>query len=90
MRGDPPLSMMQKKTSNTQRPTSNAERRLARRIAKQLFTDGFGDRAVRLVFEYGSADLKGTGWCESAVADRIEKNLRSSAQSADKKSGGAR
>lgn len=44
--------------------------RLARQIASDLFTDGSGQRTRRLVFDYHD-DMKGTGWCEQAVADRI-------------------
>lgn len=39
-------------------------------IARELFTNGIGQVAVRLVMETGKK-LDGPGWCESAVEDRI-------------------
>jgi hypothetical protein len=64
-----------KKTSNAQRPTPNVERRLARRIARYLFTDGCGERVNRLVMEMPNAPLSGSGWSEAAVAGWIEREL---------------
>jgi glucokinase len=52
-------------------------RRLSKRIARKLFTDGIGRVADRLVLEIFGKD--GGGWCESAVIDQIEKVLRKSA-----------
>lgn len=51
-------------------------RQLAAKLAKELFTEGGGRRARRLVMEQDQA-LNGSGWCESAVADRIEVLLKS-------------
>jgi hypothetical protein len=46
--------------------------RLARRIARDLFTDGAGHLAGRLVFEYPNGQrIEGMGWSEKAFADRI-------------------
>jgi hypothetical protein len=63
------------KTSNVQRRTPNAERRLARLIAKELFTSGDGVRATRLVFETKNGSIEGSGWGERPVADVIERAL---------------
>jgi hypothetical protein len=48
---------------------------LAEKITKDLFTDGTGDKARRLVMEREGENLKGSGWCEGAVRDKIEKYL---------------
>jgi hypothetical protein len=48
---------------------------LAEEIAKDLFTDGTGVRARRLVHEDESGRLRG-GWAEKPVADRVEDLLR--------------
>ena len=49
-----------------------SSRDIAREIAQQLFVDGFGGKARRLVMEYeGGPDVPGSGWCLGAVADRI-------------------
>lgn len=48
--------------------------RTARRIAHNLFTNGSGDHAKRLVMEL-SGDRGGGGWCEGAVVDQIRKAL---------------
>jgi hypothetical protein len=56
--------------------TESAER-LARRIARDLFTDGAGHRAGRLVFEYPNGQrIEGTGWSEKAFADRIARLMK--------------
>ncbi len=46
---------------------------LAHRIVIDLFTDGQGRRASRLVMEHddGYRVFMGGGWCEGAVYDRI-------------------
>lgn len=46
------------------------KRELAMQIARDLFTNGMGQIAGRLVMETGKK-LDGCGWCESAVEDRI-------------------
>ncbi len=77
-----------KKTSNVQRRTPNAQRRLARRIAKALFTRGDGIRATRLVIETPDRNFGGEcGYCEWAVAEIIADHLL---KSVVKKSGGKR
>jgi hypothetical protein len=49
-------------------------RQLACKIAEDLFTNGAGKRAQRLVLEM--PDLRnGGGWIESAVTSVIEKHL---------------
>lgn len=52
-------------------------RTLARRIAKELFTNGVGVKATRLVLirdvEAGIRDLG--GWAEKPLADQIERVL---------------
>ena len=45
-------------------------RQVAETIAQDLFTNGNGDRAKRLVSELPDG-RDGGGWCESAVVDRI-------------------
>lgn len=53
--------------------TQNKE--LAERIARLLFTDGFGRHADRLEMKHDDrrgGEVSGAGWCESAVSDRIE------------------
>ncbi len=56
---------------------SNPTRRLAAKIARELFTDYDGKRASRLAMKHGPSgkEKEGAGWCEKAVADRIEKRL---------------
>ncbi len=44
--------------------------RLSKKIARDLFTDGHGNRATRLVMEFGGKQ-DGCGWAEFAVADRV-------------------
>lgn len=53
-----------------------AARKLARTIARDLFTNGAGDRADRLICVQEPEGTQGPktnlgGWCEKAVADRI-------------------
>ena len=85
---------MTNKTSNAQpasavdglrrgeRRTSNVQlKKLARRIAKHLFTGGAGERAQRLVFELPGQNFLAAGWGELPVADLIERYLRKSASS---------
>lgn len=43
---------------------------IARRIAATLFTNGIGQKAVRLVLVDANGKDLG-GWCENAVADQI-------------------
>jgi hypothetical protein len=60
---------------NSTTPTPQAKRaarRLSYRIAKDLFTDGSGKRAKRLLMLHGDDERPGAGWCQNAVADRIE------------------
>ena len=51
-------------------------RRLAERIARELFTPGgrvaVGLRAQRLVMEMSGERVEGMGWSERPMADRIE------------------
>lgn len=51
-----------------------AKRELAMKIARDLFTNGMGQIAKRLVLESDTKSDLG-GWCESAVEDRIFKTL---------------
>lgn len=48
---------------------------LAERIAEDLFTNGDGEKANRLVMETASP-LKGSGWSKAAVIDRIAEALK--------------
>jgi hypothetical protein len=48
---------------------------IARKISENLFKDGFGRKATRLVMEYDNKKIDGTGWCEDAVKDIIQKHL---------------
>jgi len=50
--------------------------KLAKKIANDLFTNGFGQRAVRLVLKLNDIDTAG-GWSENAVVDRVEAILKS-------------
>lgn len=50
---------------------------LATRIARDLFTDGNGDRASRLVMEYPGQSIPSGGWSEEAMRDRIADMIRS-------------
>lgn len=47
---------------------------LAQKIAKDLFTDGMGRHAQRLVMEIEGV-TNGSGWSEAAVANVIKKHL---------------
>lgn len=53
--------------------------RVARTIAEDLFTDGRGERANRLVMEFGEirSGNYGGGWVERAIADRVAEHIRS-------------
>lgn len=51
------------------------EQRLACIIATDLFTDGFGKKAARLVFDYAGT-VNETGWSIECLRDRILKNLQ--------------
>ena len=53
-------------------------RMLAALIAKDLFTNGDGQVANRLVEEYPDRPIEGGGWSQGALANRIEKHLESS------------
>lgn len=55
-------------------------RKLAEQIAADLFTDGRGDKAERLRFDYTGND-GGTGWAIEPFIDRIEKVLANSLKS---------
>jgi hypothetical protein len=64
-----------------QKPTAaKAEpyaRPLAKEIARDLITDGTGEIANRLVMEHLSGPrLAGSGWCEGAIADLVERHFR--------------
>lgn len=48
--------------------------KLARRITKKLFVNGFGDQATRLVLELENG-RDGGGWCEEAVVDVIRDTI---------------
>jgi hypothetical protein len=48
---------------------------LAKEIAQQLFTDGIGRRADRLVLHRSDWQMCG-GWSESLMANHIKKILR--------------
>ena len=50
--------------------------KLAKKIAADLFTNGFGQKAVRLVLKLNDIDTGG-GWSEGAVIDRVETILKS-------------
>jgi len=47
---------------------------IAAKIARDVFTDGAGTRASRLVMET-RRPLVGAGWSETALADRIAANM---------------
>lgn len=51
-------------------------RRIANVVAAQLFTDGQGGTAKRLVMEYDSELHGRTGWSQQPVADQVERVLR--------------
>jgi hypothetical protein len=52
---------------------SNPHRKLAKKIARSLFTDGSGNHAQRLELKHGKLGFEraGGGWCEAAVEDVI-------------------
>lgn len=56
--------------ATTRKPTAN--RMLAMRIAAELFTNGNGNVAKRLVLELEDG-RNGGGWAITAAVDRIEK-----------------
>jgi hypothetical protein len=64
-------------------------KRLAKRIARYLFTDWLGRRNVRrLVVEKSDKTIDGSGYCEEAIADTIERYLiRDSASQRSKRKG---
>lgn len=47
--------------------------RIARAVADDLFVNGFGERAERLVLTRDSDERKLGGWCPEAVEDRVRK-----------------
>lgn len=51
-------------------------RQLATEIAADLFRDGLGRHADRLVMEFAGGKIDGTGWAKFAVAGRVEKILK--------------
>ena len=51
----------------------------AKNTVDELFTDGTGSKATRLVLELGNP-LGGSGWCKDAVIDRIEAALLAHAE----------
>ena len=51
-------------------------RHIATTIADDLFIDGTGRKAERLVIELRGG-IEGGGWCHAAVVDRIERVLLS-------------
>lgn len=54
-------------------------KKLAHQIADDLFTDGWGDKADRLVMFTKKTEVETAiskpGWCKEAVVDRIEERL---------------
>lgn len=48
---------------------------LAKQITDELFTNGIGERAKRLVLELEDGK-DGGGWCKEAVEDVIERILK--------------
>lgn len=54
--------------------TRTTLRHIARAIAVDLFTDGRGEVADRLVL-VDKENKQGAGWCQQAVADRIGSTL---------------
>lgn len=62
-------------TLTTMKTTITPEhKKLAKQIAKSLFTNGFGERAQRLVLELPEGK-NGGGWAEVAVVDVIAEHL---------------
>lgn len=67
-----------KTNTKTNRGDAEAQRlkRVAKRIARYLFTDWLGRRTIRrLVVENLDKRLDGGGYCEEAIADTIERHL---------------
>lgn len=58
--------------------------RIAKQIAEQLFQNGAGHKANRLVLEMPSG-RDGGGWCKQAVVDVIVKHLAEGAWTPSKK-----
>ena len=56
--------------------TTDELNKIAAKIARDLFTDGDGRRASRLVPEDRAKPIDSSGWSERAVADRIAEHLR--------------
>lgn len=50
-------------------------KKLAKIIAEDLFTDGAGEKAKRLVMEYEGQHLKSGGWSEGPVRGKITQYL---------------
>lgn len=59
------------------------EYKLAAKIAADLFTNGFGQHARRLVLELDDRGLNGGGWSELAVTNRIADRLLAARPSSD-------
>lgn len=55
--------------------TTRAARTIARRIARELFTDKNGKRIVRFVIDFEYWRLEGTAYTEPYVAAQIAKAL---------------
>lgn len=62
---------MKRATSKRARAVTESTK-MAMRIARDLFTDGCGGRAGRLVMEYTNECSGCPGWSEVAAAERIE------------------
>ena len=66
----------------SKKKTKTPCRKLAERIARDLFTNGNRQRADRLLLVREPGGARGSyqvdlgGWCEPAMADRIERALR--------------
>lgn len=70
--------MVQEERRMTRRSAEKSEtRKRAERIAHNLFVNGAGQLATRLVMvdESGDEPRDLGGWCEEAVADKIESVL---------------
>lgn len=66
----------------TCRPPDHRPRRLATRIARSLFTNGFGDEGTRLEIKKGDGHGKEIalgGWCFGAAVDQIAKVIEENA-----------
>jgi hypothetical protein len=62
------------------KPAKDAIRRTAEACAKDLFINAMQRVARRLVLELGDG-ADGGGWCQSAVADVIERRMREGTRS---------